>query len=160
MGCAASRRLHKLPLKKLYSPESLTTTAKLIDDSLRCRLSIIKAPVIFLRRDHWQHQISFLLPIPLHCDCASQESSFTCILWAQKCLVTPIFLFAINLIGFFYVDCPTLSKINRAVFCQGSLLKQRVIGYYILLTEWLHRSFSRLSASMVRPFRSPDQDKE
>jgi hypothetical protein len=34
----------------------------------------------------------------------SQESSFTCILWAQKCLVTPIFLFAVNLIGFFHVD--------------------------------------------------------
>jgi hypothetical protein len=31
----------------------------------------------------------------------------------------PLFLFAINLIGFFHMDCPTLSKINRAVFCQG-----------------------------------------
>jgi hypothetical protein len=48
---------------------------------------------------------------------------FTCILWAQKCEATPLFLFAINLIGFFHVDCPTLIKINRAVFCQWSLLK-------------------------------------
>jgi len=34
----------------------------------------------------------------------------------------PLFLFAINLIGFFRVDCPTLSKINRAVFSQWSFL--------------------------------------
>jgi hypothetical protein len=36
----------------------------------------------------------------------------------QICKATPNFLFAINLIGFFYAECQTLSKIKRAVFCQ------------------------------------------
>jgi hypothetical protein len=45
--------------------------------------------------------------------------------WAPKCEATPLFLFTINLIGFFHMHCPTLSKINRAVFCQWSLLKMR-----------------------------------
>jgi hypothetical protein len=53
--------------------------------------------------------------------------------------VTPIFLFAINLIGFFHVDCPTLSKINWAVFCQWSLLN--------LILKFAAENFEFVSAS-------------
>jgi hypothetical protein len=48
----------------------------------------------------------------------------------------PHFLFTTNVIGFFHVDCPTLRKINWAVFCQWSLLNEAQI---ILLTKLAYK---------------------
>jgi len=96
-----------------------------------------------LRRDLWQPQISFILPIPWHCDRASQISSFTCFLWAQKCEATPLFLRTENLIEFFLFSCRLPNfKQNQSGPIINTLCNSKTNNFHVLqfnLFIFLHK---------------------